>query len=619
TIAQRARVGGPPAGEAGDADSTSEGMFRRLAKEHTAVPKRRLFSLLARVRSAVAWQGGVEARRAAVRRRIMALTALVYCHPSQEALMAYMSIQPELIQELVDLVRVRTDQAAQMTVPLDISVLAVHCLAALVHTRSGASSLGLVARHTHVFQELGITRGQYTGLLPLLVRHGVASLFIMPEQDAAAAAAAAGAAASAGRSDRDSGVVESKSSDPGDEKSPPPPPPDAALSLGIAFVEAAGAAQSKGRRDGGSGGGGAPNADDGGVKDEKGTAGASSPVLSEMDQLRWVETVFSLVWAVVSVQHGAAAMTECGLIPALLNVVQLNMDGQQGFGGMGKPFQRRYVVSQAVQIMETAVVNNAAALSAFRDLGAAEVLASAFSTEVGRLRDAGAAAAAAGDDRSGGGGGSGMVVDDPKGKAEGKGKSKKPPSSSKTAKGKGKGRDKDGKDKGTTSSSSAVVATGGGADGVGGVAGDDPSVAAGGPLADPSPSQKALLFSLLNALSITFQNQTQTHQQVGSDPLLEAFLTAAVMDVFRNSDMFGGVLVALTATLISDVANQDPSTTVAYLLRSGIVDEYLKVLTATPAPPPSSDLLVTVPNVLHALCLTHDGASRVQEANVFPA
>lgn len=45
-----------------------------------------------------------------------------------------------------------------------------------------------------------------------------------------------------------------------------------------------------------------------------------------------------------------------------------------------------------------------------------QVLASAFSTEVGRLRDAGAAAAAR-DNRSGGGG-SGMVVDDPKGKAE---------------------------------------------------------------------------------------------------------------------------------------------------------------------------------------------------------
>lgn len=56
-----------------------------------------------------------------------------------EALMAYISIQPELIQELVDLVRVRTDRSAQRRVPLDISVLAVHCLAALVHTRCEAS------------------------------------------------------------------------------------------------------------------------------------------------------------------------------------------------------------------------------------------------------------------------------------------------------------------------------------------------------------------------------------------------------------------------------------------------------------------------------------------------
>lgn len=67
--------------------------------------------------------------------------------------------------------------------------------------RSGGSSLGLVARHTHVFQELGITRGQYTGLLPLLVRHGVAELFLMPDQDAAAAAATVGAAAAGDKED----------------------------------------------------------------------------------------------------------------------------------------------------------------------------------------------------------------------------------------------------------------------------------------------------------------------------------------------------------------------------------------------------------------------------------
>lgn len=64
--------------------------------------------------------------------------------------------------------------------------------------RSGGTSLGLVARHTHVFQELGITRGQYTGLLPLLVRHGVANLFTMPDRHNAVATAAAARHSGAG-------------------------------------------------------------------------------------------------------------------------------------------------------------------------------------------------------------------------------------------------------------------------------------------------------------------------------------------------------------------------------------------------------------------------------------
>lgn len=72
------------AGAGGDDDKeTSAVLFRRLTEQHPRVPKRRLLSLLARVRSVVAWRGGLEARRAAVRGRIMALTALVYCHPSQ--------------------------------------------------------------------------------------------------------------------------------------------------------------------------------------------------------------------------------------------------------------------------------------------------------------------------------------------------------------------------------------------------------------------------------------------------------------------------------------------------------------------------------------------------------
>lgn len=40
---------------------------------------------------------------------------------------------------------------------------------------------------------------------------------------------------------------------------------------------------------------------------------------------------------------------------------------------MGQPFHRRYVVAQAVQVMETAVLNNAAGPTTFKELGAAEV------------------------------------------------------------------------------------------------------------------------------------------------------------------------------------------------------------------------------------------------------
>lgn len=60
-------------------------------------------------------------------------------------------------------------------------------------------------------------------------------------------------------------------------------------------------------------------------------------------------------------------------VPLTLHDVYLVSLIRQGFGGLGKPFHRRYVVSQAVQIMETAVVNNTTALATFREMDAAEV------------------------------------------------------------------------------------------------------------------------------------------------------------------------------------------------------------------------------------------------------
>ncbi|CAN0485648.1 unnamed protein product, partial [Discosporangium mesarthrocarpum] len=53
---------------------------------------------------------------------------------------------------------------------------------------------------------------------------------------------------------------------------------------------------------------------------------------------------------------------------------------------------------------------------------------------------------------------------------------------------------------------------------------------------------------------------------VGSQHIRGRELTAAVVDVFQNGEVFGGVLVAFAATLVGDVANNDP-TCVGYLHR----------------------------------------------------
>ncbi|CAM9917933.1 unnamed protein product, partial [Choristocarpus tenellus] len=290
--------------------------------------------------------------------------------------MVYFSAQPELIQELVELVRAQTDPALRGHVPLDVCILAIHCLAALVHARTGGSGMGLVARNTNVFQELGIMRGQYSGLLPSLVRHSVAALHGMPAmldldgEEGGGSGSGGGGMGSSNIADHRRSE-ESKARDPGERPTSQQPPPDADLSLGMAFVEAATSAAETAL---GSGVTSVEGRGPGWERREGDIGRGSSFVSGHLDQLRWVESVFSLVWAVVSVQSGAAAMTDCGLIPALLNVVLLNMNGEQGFSGVRQPFQRRYVISQAVQIMETAVMNNTSALNAFRDLNAAEVM-----------------------------------------------------------------------------------------------------------------------------------------------------------------------------------------------------------------------------------------------------
>ncbi|CAN0024100.1 unnamed protein product [Choristocarpus tenellus] len=103
---------------------------------------------------------------------------------------------------------------------------------------------------------------------------------------------------------------------------------------------------------------------------------------------------------------------------------------------------------------------------------------------------------------------------------------------------------------------------------------------------------------------------------VGSQHIRGKELTDAVIDVFHNGKVFGGCLVAFAATLVADVANNDP-TCVGYLHSSGIAKAYLTALIDS-TEYRSSEFIVTIPQVLGSLSLTSTGAEGVKQRNVFP-
>jgi hypothetical protein len=146
-----------------------------------------------------------------------------------DALVQFLQTLPELAQALVDLVKSRMEGRsgdAPGCVPQLLSVLAVHCLTALMATSNeGGSSQAAAVRALNAYTELSIGRGQYTGLLPSLVRHCVTGLHV--GASAAAAAAAATSPTAAGRALSSSNEAAATAA------------VDSELSVGMAFVQAA--------------------------------------------------------------------------------------------------------------------------------------------------------------------------------------------------------------------------------------------------------------------------------------------------------------------------------------------------------------------------------------------
>ncbi|RLN60787.1 hypothetical protein BBP00_00005784 [Phytophthora kernoviae] len=135
-----------------------------------------------------------------------------------------------------------------------------------------------------------------------------------------------------------------------------------------------------------------------------------------------------------------------------------------------------------------------------------------------------------------------------------------------------------------------------------------------------SESKTVLLLAILASLSMSFHSQGVMSAGATSRAIREgSTLNKILLQLLVNVDVFGPVVFAQTAIVVSDVINNDPSS-VNHVHAAGLADVFLKTLTrwdiAELYPsrillPPSSELLTAVPTVLNALCLTTTHAEKV--------
>ena len=530
--------------------STAELFFMCIDKAggRKCIPNDRLFPLLADIRLTRAFHSRLT-RVAAVERRLRALITILHSHPSQEILSGYFQAQPELCVELIDMLRPTVSsasvsaaaanpgaKAAQLRqdgisalanspgVPYQVRKLAVDALTALVARRDGTSgALTGVARHSSVLSELGVGKGQYLGLLPTLIRYSLASL---------------------------GSFLTSR----GDSNPEPLAPfePEAGsdaigFDVGLVFVEA--------------------------------TMPPQLPRVVQLERaLEFVDSVLTLTSAVVSSPSGTSALTDCGLIPALLTTVDVDTHAvvERLVSRSSSVSQidmlrikslLRFITAQAVQILEGAIVTHNNALSAFHDLQGVEILTTRLSKEILGLKHA---------------------------------------------------------NKKTEEPGTEIVPM-------------DCDVAPGEDHkemdVDMSPqkveglrsSQRVLLFSIVTCLTVVFHQESTSSSvatPAGAAQLRKPELTEALIEIMENVDAYGGHLASLIATLMSDVMNSDPHV-VHHVHQTGLGQSFIKMLVGgpedDPALPAVPELIMAVPNVLSALSLTEDGAKAVKEANPFPA
>ena len=175
-------------------------------------------------------------------------------------------------------------------VPHEVKLLAVDILDALIYfPRESARTGGLpmLAQNVNVFGELGVGKGLYNGFLPSLLRYTLSNL------------KKAGGEKKKKKKKDGIGIgignaIAGMNDDPN-------------LEVGMAFVSATTQ----------------PNV-------TSSVAFSNINLLhTQRNQFEWIDKVFTLISSVVNVQSGSSAMTDCGLVPAMLSIVKAANDDDE--------------------------------------------------------------------------------------------------------------------------------------------------------------------------------------------------------------------------------------------------------------------------------------------------
>lgn len=553
-----------------DIKSTIELFFLAIEKAGGIhkIPADRWFPLLADIRLARSFHSQAS-RFGAVGRRLRALIASLHAHPSHEVMSGYFQAQPELCVEIVDLLRPvvssvnvsTTSSVSEMadgdinvafcqdaisnlvtdtiqSVPFEVRMLAVEALTALVSRRESSSGLLTGSpRLSSVLVDLGVGKGQYLGLLPTLIRFSLSS-FSDDSCDSAGS-----------KLDEVPRKAVGSVEDAADNT------PSMALDVGLAFVEA--------------------------------TMAPAIPRKVEVDRaFNFIDAVLTLTSSVVGTPSGTSGLVDCGLIPALLKTISMKPESileglirQHESTFTASDLQRlqswlRYIVAQAVQILEGTFITHSNSLTAFHDLQGVEVMTTRLSQEVVCTKN--------------------MISFLRSEKAN----------------------------------VTMDVALSENDD----VAMEEPTETRTEDIARISASQRVLLYSVVNCLTVVFHQESSNSATAptGGAQLRKKELTDALSEILSNVNAYGGHLVSLIATLLSDVMNSDPHV-VHYVHKSGISDSFLDMVVGNiaidsdgnesfePLVPPVPELISSITNVISALSLTDDGAKSVAARNPFPS